>query len=167
MKLSQLTLFLETCAAGSITEAAKRCGKNRTTVSSALSAFEDELGVQLLQRTGNQVTLTEIGEAIKNDAERITMIANDIQAKCQQHLQGVESTLRIARDDALPESFWRQLVHDLSVNYPNSRISIYVAPPPELDEMAELVDVLEGESCHCCVCWRDILLILVAVIVCC
>ncbi|AJR08260.1 LysR family transcriptional regulator [Photobacterium gaetbulicola] len=137
MKLSQLALFLDTCDTGSITEAAKRCGKNRTTVSSALSALEDELGVSLLQRTGNQVQLTEIGDAIRNDAERILMIANDIHAKCQQHLEGVESALRIARDDALPEAFWRQLVHDLSIKFPNSSLSIYVAPPPELDEMVE------------------------------
>ena len=137
MKLSQLALFLDTCEAGSITEAAKRCGKNRTTVSSALSALEDELGVSLLERSGNQVQLTEIGESIRSDAERIIMIANDIHAKCHQHLEGVESALRIARDDALPEAFWRQLVHDLSVKFPNSSISIYVAPPPELDEMVE------------------------------
>ncbi|KLV11543.1 MULTISPECIES: LysR family transcriptional regulator [Photobacterium] len=143
MKVNQLAMFLATSDTGSIAEAARKLGKSRTTVSSSLSALEDELGVQLLERTGNQVTLTAVGEAIKNDCERMVMIAGDITARCDQHIKGVESVLRIARDDALPESFWRQLIHDMSQHFPNTSVSVYMAPPPELDDMVEqnMVDI--------------------------
>ncbi|MGF1726987.1 LysR family transcriptional regulator [Photobacterium nomapromontoriensis] len=143
MKISQLEMFLETSQSGSIAEAARKLDKSRTTVSSSISALEDKLGVELLERSGNQIQLTPIGEAIKNDCERILMIAGDIETKCSQHLKGVESALRIARDDALPEPFWRQLVHDMSLQFPNTSVSICMAPPPELVEMVELnmVDV--------------------------
>ncbi|GHA52109.1 LysR family transcriptional regulator [Photobacterium aphoticum] len=146
MKISQLEMLIETGACGSIAEAARKLGKSRTTVSAALSALEDELGVALLERSGNQVQLTDIGESIKNDCERIAMIAGDIHAKCTQHHQGVESALRIARDDALPEPFWRQLVHDMRVQFPNTSVSVYMAPPPELDEMVEL-DMVDVAYC--------------------
>ena len=89
MKISQLEMFLAISESGSIAEAARRVGKSRTTLSSSLSALEDELGVELLQRTGNQVMLTNIGQVIKNDCERMVMIANDIAGRCEQHLQGV------------------------------------------------------------------------------
>ncbi|MBS3797866.1 LysR family transcriptional regulator [Pseudoalteromonas sp. BDTF-M6] len=143
MKISQLEMFLAISESGSIAEAARRLGKSRTTLSSSLSALEDELGVELLERSGNQVTLTNIGQVIKNDCERMVMIGNDITGRCRQHLQGVESVLRIARDDALPESYWRQLIHEMSLQFPGTSVSVYMAPPPELNDMVEhnLVDI--------------------------
>lgn len=143
MKISQIEIFLQICQCGSIAEAARKLNKSRTTVSAALSAFEDDLGVQLLERSGNKVQPTDIGEAINNDCERLLMIAGDIQNKCSQHLGGVESTLRIARDDTLPELLWRQLVQQMSERFPNTTISIYVAPPPELEQMVQqnIIDV--------------------------
>ncbi|KLV08879.1 LysR family transcriptional regulator [Photobacterium aquae] len=143
MKIHQLEMFLETCIYGSIAEAARRLGKSRTTVSASINALEDQLGVTLLHRTGNQVILTEIGEAIKNDCERMVMIAGDIRAKCSQSMAGIESAIRIARDDALPEPFWRQLITEMSLQFPTTNVSVYVAPPPELHEMVSdnMVDV--------------------------
>ncbi|MGF1700378.1 LysR family transcriptional regulator [Photobacterium makurazakiensis] len=137
MKITQIEMFLEASVSNSISEASRKLGKSRTTVSSTINSLEDTLGVELFKRSGNHVELTPIGEAIKNDCERMMMIAGDINAKCQQHLGGVESALRIARDDALPESFWRQLVHKMSSEFPNTSVSVYVAPPPELDGMVE------------------------------
>ncbi|MCW8329685.1 LysR family transcriptional regulator [Photobacterium sp. SDRW27] len=146
MKINQIEMFIHTLQSGSITEAARKLNKSRTTVSAALSAFEDDLGVQLLHRTGNKVQLTDIGEAIANDCERLLMIANDIHNKCSQHLNGVESAIRIARDDTLPESLWRSLVQQMSERFPDTSISVYVAPPPELEQMVKqnVIDVAYG-----------------------
>lgn len=143
MKVSQIEMFIHTSQCGSIAEAARKLDKSRTTVSAAISAFEDELGVSLLKRSGNTVQLTDIGEAIANDCERLLMIADEIKSKCQHHNDGVESALRIARDDALPESLWRKLVQQLNEKFPGTSISIYVAPPPELEEMVQqnIIDV--------------------------
>ncbi|PSW05805.1 LysR family transcriptional regulator [Photobacterium lipolyticum] len=146
MKISQVEMFLHTSHTGSIAEAARKLNKSRTTVSAALSTLEDDLGVKLLTRTGNRVKLTEIGEAVANDCERLIMIANDIQTKCSQHLNGVESALRIARDDALPESLWRALLQQLNIRFPNTSFSVYVAPSPELEDMVaqNIVDIAYG-----------------------
>lgn len=143
MKINQLEMFLATCAAGSITDAARKLGKSRTTVSSAIGALEDELGVELLQRSGNHVVLTAIGEAIRNDCERMVMIAHDVDKRCQQHLQGAPTTVRIARDDTLPESLWRQWIQAMKQQFPSTSVSVYMAPPPELESMvaSNVVDI--------------------------
>lgn len=136
-------MFIQTVQSGSIAEAARKLNKSRTTVSAALSAMEDDLGVQLLERTGNKVQLTTIGEAIADDCERLLMIASDIENKCARHSNHVESVIRIARDDALPESLWRGLIQQMNTHFPDTSISIYVAPPPELEDMVSqnIVDV--------------------------
>ena len=43
MKLSQLEMFVEAANSGSITEAARRLNKSRSTVSTAISALEYSL----------------------------------------------------------------------------------------------------------------------------
>lgn len=150
MKINQVEMYLCALKTGSIAEAARKLGKSRTTVSAALGALEDELGVTLLNRTGNQIIPTDIGDAISNDCERLLLIAKDIQFRCEQSISGMESAIRIARDDALPESLWRQLLRDMRSQFPHTSISIYCAPPQELEEMISqnLVDVAYGLLPH-------------------
>lgn len=146
MRSSQIEMFLAAIETGSIAGAARELGKSRTTVSAALSALEDSLGIELLTRTGNSVILTQVGHMIHDDCERLVQASYDIKTKCRQFENGVESALRIGRDDALPEDFWRATVREISQNFPDSSVSIYVAPPPELYEMVNenMVDVAYG-----------------------
>jgi len=76
----------------------------------------------------------------------VTLIANDIIAKCEQHRDGVESMLRIVRDDSLPEELWRDLIRQMNTLFPKTSISIYISPTPEIVNMVEenLVDVAYG-----------------------
>jgi len=146
MKTSQIEMFLYTVESGSIAEAARKLHKSRTTVSAALSTLEDELGVTLLTRTGNRIIPTEIGDSIARDCQRMLLISNDIVSKCSQYNQGIASTIRIVRDDALPEPIWRDILARMSRKFPNTSISMYVAPSPELEDMVEqnMVDVAYG-----------------------
>ena len=86
MKTSQIKTFLSVVRNGSV-----------------LASLEDELGVELFERSGNQLHLTAIGQSILTDCRRFDQVASQIRARCQHHLSGAESVLRIARDDAIPE----------------------------------------------------------------
>lgn len=146
MKIHQLEMFLAVAETGSISEAARSVERSRTTVSAAISALEDDLGVTLLARTGNHIELTDIGEGILSDCQRLVLLSDDIRAKCNQHLHGIESAIRIARDDALPETYWRGLFKRLKDKFPKTSIAVYVAPPPELAQMVknDIVDIAYG-----------------------
>jgi len=146
MNINQIEMLLCTLNTGSIAAAARQMGKSRTTLSSALSALEDELGVKLFDRSGNRISATSIGEAIADDCQRLVALKNDIHTKCAQHLEDIDMTLRIVRDDALPEQFWRTLLYKLNQRFPSTNLSIYIAPSPELETMVEqnTVDVAYG-----------------------
>ncbi|CZF86007.1 LysR family transcriptional regulator [Grimontia marina] len=146
MRSSQIEMFLTAVEKGSIAGAARELDKSRTTVSAAINALEDSLGVELLARSGNSVKLTDVGRMVHDDCERMLQAALDIEAKCRQFESGIESALRIGRDDALPESFWRSTMREIQQQFPDSSVSIYVAPPPELYEMVDenMVDVAFG-----------------------
>lgn len=146
MKTSQIKIFLAVVRNGSIVAAARELNRSRTTVSTALAALEDELGVALFERSGNQLHLTSIGQSIVTDCRRIDQVAGQIQARCQHHLSGAESALRIARDDSIPEVVWRNILRRLKERYPQTSLSIYLAPPRELSYLvrAQAVDVAYG-----------------------
>lgn len=146
MRLSQVEAFLAVVEEGGIAAASRRLKMSRTTISTALAALEDELGVVLFERGGNQLTLTPIGAALVTDSRRLVQVSHQIHARCQQHLKGAESALRIARDDSLPETQWRHLLKRLKAEFPQTSLSIYLAPPRELEELVseQIVDVAYG-----------------------
>ncbi len=146
MRITQIGIFLAIVRQGAIASAARELGLSRTTVSTALSALEDELGVDLFERSGNRLTLTPIGGAIVTDCRRLEQVATQIRSRCLHHLTGAESTLRIARDDCLPEVVWRDLLRQLKARFPQTSVSVYLAPPRELPLLVHrhAVDVAYG-----------------------
>lgn len=148
MRTTQAELFLAVVEYGSVAAAARALGRSRTTLSTAISTLEDELGVSLFERAGNQLRLTPIGSAIQTDCQRLVQTARQIQARCSHQRHGVESALRIARDDALPETFWRQTMAELKARFPLTGISVYLAPPQDLPALVarQAVDIAFGLS---------------------
>ncbi|RMJ02699.1 HTH-type transcriptional regulator CysB [Marinobacter litoralis] len=146
MKTSQIKTFLAIVDNGSIAAAARQLNRSRTTISTVLAALEDELGVALFDRSGNQLHLTSIGQSIVTDCRRFDQVAGQIQSRCQHHLSGAESVLRIARDDAIPEVIWRDILKRLKQKFPQTSLSVYLAPPRELTHLVrnQSVDVAYG-----------------------
>lgn len=122
MKTSQIKTFLAIVDNGSIAAAARQLNRSRTTISTVLAALEDELGVALFDRSGNQLHLTSIGQSIVTDCRRFDQVAGQIQSRCQHHLSGAESVLRIARDDAIPEVIWRDILKRLKQKFPPNQL---------------------------------------------
>ena len=137
MKLNQIQLFVETADSGSIANAARRLGKSRSAVSSAIATLEVELGVELFERGANQSRLTEIGEQVLDDCRRLLQAANSLKLKCEHHASGAEVALRVARDDAIPEVVWREMLGALRRQFPGTSISLVLASPPELPALVE------------------------------
>ncbi|HDZ37020.1 MAG TPA: LysR family transcriptional regulator [Marinobacter sp.] len=146
MKTSQVNVFLAVVRNGTIAAAARELNRSRTTISTALAALEDELGVALFERSGNQLQLTTVGQAIVTDCRRFDQVAGHIFARCKHHLSGAESVLRIARDDSIPEPVWRDLLRRLKIRFPQTSLSVYLATPRELPPLvkSQSVDVAYG-----------------------
>lgn len=62
MELSDIAVFVKVIQSGSFSEAARRLGAPKSTVSSKVSSLERRLGVTLLQRTTRKLHLTDEGD---------------------------------------------------------------------------------------------------------
>ena len=74
MYLEQLRYFTEVIETKSMNRAAQNLYLSQSTLSTAISSLENELGVKLLKRSNQGVIATEIGEKLYHDIQQILYI---------------------------------------------------------------------------------------------
>ncbi|MBM3116989.1 LysR family transcriptional regulator [Jeongeupia naejangsanensis] len=95
MTLTQLEIFALIADLGSFTAAANRLGISQSAVSHALRAFEQELGIELLQRRHGGITLTEAGQQTLNQARTLLGVAETMRQTAAEARGLQRGTLRI------------------------------------------------------------------------
>jgi DNA-binding transcriptional LysR family regulator len=71
MTFEQMKIFLEAAHFGSFTHAAERLGLTQSAVSVSIKKLEEKHDVSLFDRSGRRLMLTEAGQVLLNEAERI------------------------------------------------------------------------------------------------
>jgi len=150
MKLEYLQYFVSVAQTGSISKAAAQLERNRSTISMAISSLEDYLGSDLFVRKGNSMQLSSAGERILDDAIRILTLVMRIQRKSTIDKLDEMLTLRLGRDDVLPESFWRIIIRRIRRQFPGLALEMNYASPDFLREQ-----VLQGEIDMACCLLRE------------
>lgn len=135
MRLEHIEFFVTVARLGSVTGAAEFLSKRRSTVSMAIASLEDELNVKLFERTGNSLYLSAIGESILDDCHRLLTIGRSIHQRCSIGQIPNRSELRIGRDDALSEAFWRRIIFMLRQHFPHLSLSMRFAASDELPDL--------------------------------
>ena len=100
-KFEDLQAFVAVVEAGTFTAAAERLAIAKSAVSRRVSALEERLGVQLLQRTTRVLNLTDTGRSFYEHSARILADLDEAEAAVQQEHGELRGTLRLA----LPLSF--------------------------------------------------------------
>ncbi|MGE4336797.1 MAG: LysR family transcriptional regulator [Pigmentiphaga sp.] len=79
MELRQLRYLIEVAEAGSINRAAERLGIAQSAISRQIAKLESELGVNLLRRTPEGVTLSAAGEQVLSGAQAVLREVEDLR----------------------------------------------------------------------------------------
>ena len=81
MELEQLRVFRAAADCGNFSEAARRFYISPSTVSRAVGALEEELGVRLFTRGNRVFSLTRAGEALLKESEALLAAADEAAAR--------------------------------------------------------------------------------------
>ena len=120
-QLRYLSLLSETLH---FRRAAERAHVTQPTLSAQLSALEDKLGVQLVERSRSRVVMTAEGDEIAERARRIlSEVAEitEIARRGQRHLGG---TIRVGVVQSLGSYFLPLVIPDLHSGYPDLRLYV-------------------------------------------
>ncbi len=100
MDFRALNTFIQIAEVGSFTRAAEKLGYAQPTVSLQIKQLESELGVQLFDRIGHTVSLTEGGREALSYAQRICHLSQEmVQGANKQYEPG--GVIRLAMADSL------------------------------------------------------------------
>lgn len=87
---------------GSFSAAAERLHKAPSTISYLVSTLERQLGLQLFERHGPKVRLSNIGEELLREGRWLLQAADDLESRLQRLQSGYEAELRIVVDELVP-----------------------------------------------------------------
>jgi DNA-binding transcriptional LysR family regulator len=139
-KLASLQAFVKVVELGSFSEAGRQLRLSRSAISKYVADLEDDLGVQLLNRTTRRASPTENGQAYY---ERAVTILADLNA-ADQSVAHLQSTPRGLLRVNAPMSFGTiklgPLIADFMALYPELQIQL-VLSDEHVDPVQEGLDV--------------------------
>ena len=96
IKLKDLRYLVAVADCRHFGRAAERCFVSQPTLSAQLKKLEEYLGVQLIERQPNNVSLTEAGEQIVARARRILEASDEVVTLARSHRDPLAGKLRVA-----------------------------------------------------------------------
>lgn len=143
MDLRVLRYFLTVAKEQSFTKAAKQLHITQPTLSRQMAALEDDLGVELFERSGHGITLTNEGLLLKRRA--LEMV--DLEDKIVSEFKGgdgiVDGTITVGCGEFMVVEIFAQICRIYKEKYPMVRFAIHTGTADTIYEMMNkgLVDI--------------------------
>lgn len=132
--LDQLRQFVTAAECGSFSAAARKLGRAQSAVSTAISLFEIDLGVELFDRSRRNAQLTDAGQLLLLEAREVLRQAEELGQRAQFLASGDDARIALALDEALPRSAVNRLIRELSARYPTLELTLLNGTPTEVTD---------------------------------
>src|SRR5258705_2741066 len=124
--LDQLRPFIAAVDEGSFAAAARSLLRSQSVVSETISNLEEQIGVQLFDRSGRYPKLTPAGSAILGDARGIITAVDLLKARAKGMSAGLEPELSVVIDVFYPMDAITQVATQFRQNEPGVGLRNYV-----------------------------------------
>ena len=131
MDLNALNIFIEVAEHKSFTRAGEKLGYSQPTVSFQIKQLEKELGVQLFDRIGHTVNLTDAGRDALAYAQRICQMSQEMALGADQRREP-KGVLRMAIPDSLSSPLIVRQFGQFRIRYPKVQLHITTADTSEV-----------------------------------
>ncbi|TKB50164.1 LysR family transcriptional regulator [Ferrimonas aestuarii] len=122
--LEPIVIFTHVVRAQGFSAAARRLGISKSKVSSQVSMLEQQMGVQLVQRTTRSLSLTEAGETLYRHGESIIREVDSAVANVQSLHHEIRGVLRVGMTQAFGSMHLMPLIPEFMSRYPNLELEI-------------------------------------------
>jgi DNA-binding transcriptional LysR family regulator len=129
MDLQRLESFLYAAEHLSFSEAAKLMRVTQPTISHHIKMLEGELGLELFDRSGGRLQLTEAGRSLLPWARKLIQDSNDLEEMASSLHSGVAGHLRIACSTTAGKYILPQLAARFCSHHPGVHVSILACTP--------------------------------------
>jgi DNA-binding transcriptional LysR family regulator len=141
MDFQRLESFLFAAEHLSFSEAAKLLHVTQPTISHHIKMLESELGLELFDRSGAKLQLTEAGRSLLPWARKLIQDSNELEEMASSLQSGVVGHLRIACSTTAGKYILPQLAARFCKRHPGVRVSILACTPDRA-----VPQLMEGEA---------------------
>ncbi len=110
LNYKHLYYFREVATTGSISRASDSLHLTPQTISGQLTLLEESLGVELFQKSGRNLELTEAGRVALGYADEIFQVGARLEEAMRHYPKGSVQTLRVGVSDVVPKSIAYKLL---------------------------------------------------------
>ena len=136
MDIRNLTTFIQVAESGSFTRAAETLGYSQPTISVQIKQLENELGIQLFDRIGHTVRLTDPGRNVLLHAQRICHMCQEMTLSTAQP-STPNGLIRLATADSMCAPLLKHGFASFKEQYPNISLKVTTAGTSELFRMLD------------------------------
>jgi DNA-binding transcriptional LysR family regulator len=122
--LNAITAFVAVVEHHSFRAAARSLGVPKSTVSRRVALLEEQLGVQLLQRTTRTVTLTDVGEAFHARAGQALTTLSDAAREVRQSEASPRGVLRLTAPLSFAENYLGDIISEFLLANPDVKVTL-------------------------------------------
>ncbi|MEO0335760.1 MAG: LysR family transcriptional regulator [Pseudomonadota bacterium] len=124
MTFDQLQILIAVAEGGSLGAASRSLNKTQPTLSVGLKNLEEELGVELFDRSGYRMKLTGVGQQILQSAKKAVADVSLIQEQASGFAAGRETEISIGLDYLCPLPILLSLLRRFSRTLEGTRLSL-------------------------------------------
>jgi LysR family transcriptional regulator for bpeEF and oprC len=141
MDISDIKTFLRVVQRKSFSAAAAEMNVSQSTVSKHVARLEETLGVQLLHRSTQQLSLTDAGADFFARATSIVADLEEAQLAAAALGAGAKGTLRVHSTFGVGHSFVAPAVARFLESYPEISVQLVLAPGDTVNVIEQDIDV--------------------------
>ena len=139
--IDQLRAFVTVVDTGSFTAASKRLHRVQSAVSYAISSLENELSLQLFDRSTRTPTLTPNGESLLVEAREILRRTEVLKLHAKDISKGIEATLSVVVDSLFPIPALVEICKAYAARFPRIPLSLH------MESLGAAIELLEKNVC--------------------
>ncbi|MDQ8737735.1 LysR family transcriptional regulator [Paenibacillus sp. LHD-38] len=140
MDLKHLNYFVAVAEAGSFTQAARKLHVTQPSLSKMVRLLEEDLGVQLIDRSAKQIELTDAGLTILRSAKQIIQSFEDMSSELEEVITLKKGTLRLGIPPMVGSYFLPSVIEKFSTHYPQIKLQVIEQGGQSLEQ-----DILQGD----------------------
>lgn len=137
MELKDLHAFIEVANHLSFTKAAEHSYISQPTLSKSVKKLEEKLNVILFNRSTRSLRLTDAGEIVYEQGQRILQLFGELPVLLEDLAEGVSGEIKIGMPPLIGTLFFPQIAKSLSKNYPHIKIELHELGAKVVEELVD------------------------------
>ncbi|WP_375749232.1 LysR family transcriptional regulator [Vibrio sp. HN007] len=138
---SKLELLLDVAKYGSFSKAADSRNIDRSVLSKQIKQLEGALGVRLLNRTTRSISLTEVGERMVSQAQKVTDLLEETLHMAETFHSEPQGNVRVSSSTMFGRMYLHKAAEIFVTRYPKAKIEL-VLSDHRVDMIGERFDLV-------------------------